>query len=550
MLVPQSMAYAVLAGVPPIYGLYASILPLLVYAFFGTSRHVSVGVVAIDMLIIASGIQKLPEGMASPVTVALTLTLMAGLIQLIFAVARLGFIMNFMSRPVIAGFTTAAPLIIATSQLGPLFGIDIPSSDYVFVLIERFLLRLDAIHYLTLQIGAMALVVLLLLKKWKPLVPGALIVSVIGGGLVFAFNLTDDGVAVVGHIGSKWMELNMPVFTFALIRELLPTAITLALVQFMTLVALGRVFATKHKYSIDSNKELRAIGIANVAGSFFSSLPITGSFSRSAVNEQAGARTPLSNGFAAIVVGLIVLFLSSYFYYLPESVLAAIIIMAALGMVDIEELRYLYHTKPKDGLIGLFTFLVTLIIGIQEGILLGVAASLVAVLYRISRPNIAVLGHLKGSRSFRDITRHKWAKPIEGLLILRVDASFSFANSEYLKAYILEKIQYDSKSVRAVVIDGSSINDIDTTAIEALHSTIEQLQKWNIDLYMTGLKSSVYNVLSRSGLTDQIGEDHIMLSPHRAIKRILKRWDEEAGSKDYPRLNGYLKQTSSENEDT
>jgi SulP family sulfate permease len=311
-------------------------------------------------------------------------------------------------------------------------------------------------------------------------------------------------------------------------------------------VSLGRVFAGRHGYTIDANRELLGVGAANFFGSFFSSIPASGSFSRSAVNEQAGARSPLANVFAAAVIVLTLLFLTPLFYYLPMPVLAAIIMVAGFSLIDMGELRELFEARRRDGAIALFTAVCVLFIGIQEGILLGIAASVVAVLYRISRPNVAELGHVPGTRLFRDLERFGQAVRIKDVMVLRVDASFSFANAEYFKDFILEKSEKEGRSVRVVVVDGTSINDLDTTAIEALHATIETLEEQGIELHLTGLIGPVREVVRRSGLHEILGESHFHMEPHEAVVEVLDRWDAEDGGN---RRERYYAKTEPERKD-
>jgi len=260
-------------------------------------------------------------------------------------------------------------------------------------------------------------------------------------------------------------------------------------------------------------------------GSLFRAIPISGSFSRTAVNDRAGAKSPLSNVFAAVLVGLTLLFLTPLFFYLPMAVLAAIIIVAAAGLVDIKELRYLFRAKQRDGYIALFTFFTTLLIGIQEGILLGIGASTLAVMYRYGRPNVVELGHLPGTRSFRDVERTDKAEAIQSILMMRVDASFSFINADFFKKRMLERQEAQDRRIRAVIVDGMSINDLDTTAVESLEEIARELRKSDIALHLTGLIGPVRDVVRRSGLYEELGEDHFHRSPHQAVEYILKQWD-------------------------
>ncbi len=530
MLVPQGMAYAFLGGVPPIYGLYASLVPLLVYPIFGTSRHLAVGIVAIDMLILTAGLSQYAEvGTAAYVGLAITTALMVGVIQVVMGIARLGFMVNLLSRPVISGFTAAAALTIGLTQLGNLLGIDVPLTADVVALISAAFADAGDAHMVSFAIGAAGIVLLLALKRFLPVAPGPLAAVALGILVVWLFNLDREGVEVVGIVPTGLPSPSFSGTSLNTFRQLLPTAITLSLVQFMSVISLGKIFAAKHRYSVRANQELFALGVINVAGSLFRSVPVSGSFSRSAVGDQAGGRTAMTNVVAAIVIVLTLLFLTPLFYFLPVPIFASIIMVSAFAMIDVRELRFLLRTKKVDGGIALLTFLATLVVGIHEGVLIGIAASVVAIMYRISRPNVAILGHLPGTRSFRDTRRYANAEVIEGVLILRVDASFSFVNAEFLRDLILEQSNDRERDIQAVVIDASSVNDLDTTAATLLTSVAETLADREIDLYFGGVKGRVYDVMRRHGFVDLIGEGHFFLSPHRAILHILRDWDQSAG---------------------
>lgn len=546
MLIPQSMAYAVIAGLPPIYGLYASLVPLLIYPLLGTSRHLAIGPIAIDMLIVAAGVGALAQtGTERYVALAIALAAMVGFIQIGMGAARMGFLVTFLSRPVIVGFTSAAAFIITFSQLGNLLGVELRHSQYIYVLIWDALQHADQVHWLSLGIGVAGIALILSLQHWKPFFPASLAVVVLTTLLTWGLHLDAYGLTTIGEIPTGLPLLALPDVGAGDLRRLLPTALTLALVQFMTVISLGRVFSARYRYAISANRELVAIGASNLIGSLFRSIPVSSSFSRSAVNDQAGARTALANVVAASLIVLTLLFLTPLFYYLPLPALAAIIIVAAIGLVDVAELRYLFQTKERDGVIAFFTFGTTIIVGIQEGILLGIAASTVGILYRFSRPHVAELGHLHGTRSFRNIERAPGAFPIERLLILRVDASFSFFNAKYFKNFILEKSAESDEELDAVIIDGTSINDLDTTAIEALREVVGTLNEWGIDIFFTGLKGPVREVIRDSGLLDLIGTEHFYRTPHRAVEYILAKWDAEEGS---DRLDSYRKDLARKSE--
>ncbi len=545
MLIPQGMAYAVLAGMPPIYGLYAAVVPLLVYPLVGSSRHLATGPVAIDMLIVGAGVAGIAvEGSAPYVELVVLTTGIVALLHLAMGALRLGFLANLLSRPVIAGFATAASLIIMASQVGSFLGLDLERSEYIHVIVFEVLAQLGEIHWTSFAIAAASVAGIVGLRWWKPIFPSELVVIVGATVAVWAFDLEGLGVATVGEVPGGLPLPSAPSFSLGDLRTLLPTAITLALVQFMSVVSLGRIFASRHRYSIDANRELLAVGAANLVGSLFQCLPASGSFSRTAVNEQAGARSPLSNFVAAAVAALALLFLTPLFDDLPMSALAAVIMVAAFGLLDVAELRYLFRTKRIDGWVAILTFAATLVIGVEEGLLLGIGAATISVLYRQSRPYVAELGHLSSTRTFKNIERFAKAYPIEGLMILRIEAGFSFFNAQFLKEFILEKAA--EGNVRAVVLDASSINDLDTTAIDAVEEVAEALEEQGIEIHFAGLTGPVRDVMARAGLGEVLGTGRFHITPHRAVRHILRRWDEAEGTR---KLELYQRSTELDEKD-
>lgn len=528
MFIPQGMAYAVIAGVPPIYGLYAGVIPLLIYPLLGTSKNLSIGPVAIDMLIVAAGVSLLAEQNTERyIALTILLSMMAGGLQLLMGSMRLGAVLNIFSRPVIAGFTLAAPLIIAFSQLNNLLGVELPQTQYIIIIIEEAFHNLEHIHLQTFLWGAVAIFLLALIKYVKPIFPASVVILC---GSIFAswfIGAGASGIQLVGEIPTGLPPLSLPEINFNNMRELLPTALTLALVQFMSVASLGQTFAKRNNYIIDANHELIAIGASNFFGSLFKSIPVSGSFSRSAASDQANVQTPLANIITSSVIIATLLFLTPIFYYLPMPILAAIIIVSALNLIDIGEFKFLYRTKRSEGLIAIFTAACTLLIGIQEGILLGIVASMIHMLYKYSRPNVAELGVLPGTRLFKNLDRHPEAKPIDGLMILRVDASFSFVNADFFRDYVIEKSRERNKSTRFVIIDGSTINSLDTTAVDQIKSVVGTLKNWDIELYITGLKGPVRDIVDKSGLREYLGEDHYYRDPHEAVSHILEMMDKE-----------------------
>jgi SulP family sulfate permease len=548
MLIPQGMAYAVIAGVPPIYGLYAGLIPLLIYPWLATSRHLVIGPVAIDLLIVSAAVGMMAEaGTDRYIALAVAMAAMVGITQIAMGLAKLGFVANLLSRPVIDGFTSAAAIIIAASQLEHLLGIDMPQSQYVHELVWSALTQAGTVHTLTLSIGLGSMVLLWLLRRFAPRIPQAIVLVVVMILGSWLFNWEAQGVAVVGDIPSGLPGFDIPDVTLGDLQTLLPAAVTLALVQFMKDISLCRLFATRNKYTVDANRELMAVGAANLFGSFFRSIPVSGSISRSALNDRLGAQTPLHNLFAALVIALTLLVLTGLFYYLPMPALAGLIMMAALSLVDSNELKALFEARRRDFVIAMVTAAATLLVGIQEGIVFGIGATLLAVLYRISRPNVAELGHVPGTRLFRDMERFGQAERLDNILVLRVDAAFSFANAEFFKQYILEKSEREGRNVRVVVIDGTSINDLDTTAIEALGTVIDSLKESDIELHFTGLIGPVREVVRRSGLHARMGEDHFHMDPHDAVVSIMRNWDD--GDEQSERLQAYEQSTEPEHKD-
>lgn len=537
MFIPQGMAYAVIAGLPPIYGLYAGVVPLLIYPIFASSRHLSVGPVAIDMIIVAAGISAVTLTASSDIVgLVILLSLMTGLLQLLMGTLKLGSLLNFFSRPVITGFIMAAPIIITLTQLENMFGVPVNIEQNLFSILSEFIVDLQLVHMPTLYWTGASIISLLLIKKMTPSLPGSMIV--LGAGILVSWFLGTEqqGVSIVGNIEDGLPPLSLPDISYSSIVALLPTALTLALVQFMTVTSLGNVFAKRHGYLADSNQELISIGSSNFFGSFFSSLPVSASFSRSAASDQSGVKTAAANWITAAVVILTLLFLTPIFYFLPVPVLASIIVVSVFGLIDTQEVKFLIKTRRSEGGIAMFTFVSTLIIGIQDGILLGVGVSMLMMIYKTSRPTVAELGILPNTHSFKNIERFPEASRVEGLLILRIDASFSFINAEFFRDFILNKSKKQEKETRYVIIDGSSINHLDTTAIDSLISVIKTLRKWNMDLHLSGLKGPVRDIVERSGFKEYLGRDHFHRTPHMAVKHVLEMLDKKD---DGSRANDY-----------
>ncbi len=518
MLIPQGMAYALLAGLPPIYGLYASLVPLLVYALFGSSRHLAVGPVAMVSLLVAAGVGPLSGGDAGTfVELSIVLALMVGIIQFVLGLARFGFITNFLSHPVLTGFTSAAALIIGFSQLKHLLGIDIERSSHVHEIVLSAAASIGGTHLATLVVGVVSILVILGLKRWNKTFPGALVVVVLGTTLVWYFGASATGIKIVGTVPGGLPSFYVPSFDLDMIQALIPVAMTIALVSFMESIAVAKVYATKHRYKIDPNRELIGLGLANILGSVFQSFPTTGGFSRTAVNEQAGARTKIAAVISAAVIAVTLLFLTSLFYNLPKTVLAAIIMVAVFGLMDYKEMKFLWRVDRRDFFLMSGTFLATVGLGIEEGILLGVVMSLVIVIYQSSRPHVAFLGRLPGTNTYRNIARNRDAIPDEGICILRMDSTIYFANAQYFSE-VVQSCSGRGENIKAIIIDAYPVNGIDSTGIHALTDAIRVFQDQEIEVYFAGVKGPVMDVFRRSEIEAMIGPDRFFLEIYQASK--------------------------------
>jgi len=520
MLVPQGMAYSMLAGLPPIYGLYASTIPLIIYAIFGTSRQLAVGPVAMVALLISSGVGALAElGSQEFIAFAILLALMVGVIQFLMGVFRLGFVVNFLSHPVIAGFTSAAALIIGFSQLKHLLGIHIPRGK-VHEIILNVVQNFNQINLPTLALGGTAIMVLLAIKRMKRKIPGPLIVVLLGIFSVLLFNLTTLGVKIVGDVPSGFPLFSLPTVDFNALQVLLPTALTISFVSFMESIAVAKAIQKKHKdYEIDNNQELIGLGLSNIVGSFFKSFPVTGGFSRTAVNDQSGAKTGLAAIISAVLVTLTLLFLTDYFYNLPTAILSAIIMVAVFGLIDIKEAKHLWKTDKRDFLLFMITAVGTLTLGIEEGILLGAVLSLLVVIYTISYPHIAVLGRSPHSHIYRNLNRFDDVRVIPQTLFVRLDARLYFANINYFKDFVSKELSR-APDTKYFILDAKAINGLDSSGVHFLHDFIHELEDKGISFFMVDVKGIVRDVLSKSGLMDVIGEAKICNNVDEAIHII------------------------------
>lgn len=519
MLIPQGMAYAMLAGVDPVIGLYAVTIPLLVYAVFASSRQLAVGPVAMVSLLVFSGVSQIAQpGTPEYLSFVWLLALMVGAIQLLLGLCRLGFIVHFLSHAVISGFTSAAAIVIGLSQLKHLLGVNLATHQYTHQLIWEVIQRITEIHLYTFAIGVGSILLLVVIKRVAPRFPAPILVVIFSIALVSVWDLNKQGVSIVGDVPQGLPGFSIPAFNIESVSVLLPTALTIAFVGFMESIAVAKAIATKEKTKVDADHELRGLGLANIIGSFFSSMPVTGGFSRTAVNYQAGAKSVLASLISAVLIIITLLYLTPLFYYLPNAVLAAIIMVAVYGLIDVREAKHLFQLKRADGWVLIATFLITLFIGIEQGILIGAAFSLLLFIWRSAYPHTAELGYLEKEKVFRNVKRFPEAKTYKNLLILRVDASLYFANMAFLENK-LESYLNEDRKINWIILDMSGVNDMDAVALEEMERRIQDYNDKGIRVIFAGMKGPVRDLAARAGWNEKYKKS-MYLSVEYAVKDL------------------------------
>ena len=520
LLIPQGMAYAMIAGLPPVFGLYASLMPQVIYAIMGTSRQLSVGPVAMDSLLVAASLGALGvTGIDNYIAMAVFLSLFMGLFQFLLGVLRLGFLVNFLSKPVISGFTAAAAIVIGLSQLKHFLGISIKGSSKLHVLLQQVFLELSETHLLTLLISFLGIVIIVLLKKYAPKIPSALVVVLLGTLAVYSFDLHSSGVKIVGSIPKGLPSFKMSYLQKIPLSELTPLALTLALVAYMEAISVSKSLEeSQENYHIDANQELVALGTSNIIGSFFQSYPTTGGFSRTAVNSQAGAHTGVSSLVSALVIGLTLLFLTPLFYHLPSAVLASMIMVAVYNLIDFKLPIQLWKQNRDEFFLLITTFVITLFIGITQGILIGIIASLVLMIYKTSQPHIAILARIEGSNYFKNIERfNKQVTYRDDLLILRFDAQLFFGNKDFFRKKLDVLVAQKKKTLKAVILNTESISYIDSSANAMLIKYIQTLKQQNIQFFISGAIGPIRDVLFTNGIVNELGKENLFVRTYEAV---------------------------------
>lgn len=514
MLIPQGMAYAMLAGLPPQAGLYGAMLPLLVYAVFGTSRALAVGPVAVVALMTAAAAGAVaPAGSAEFHAAALWIALLSGGLMLAMGVLRLGFVASFLSHPVISGFITAAGILIAASQLRHLLGAPISGKTLPQV-VPSLIENLSQIKPLTLLLSALVLAFLIwsrkgaapLLQRFglsaalsKLLAKTALLVAVVlSTTAVWAFGLAERGVSILGDIPRGLPGLSAPAPDLDLILALLSPAIMIAIVGYVESISIAQTLAAKKREAVDPNAELIALGLANLGAGVSQAMPVTGGLSRSIVNFDAGAATPAAGALTALGIGLSLLLLTPLMFHLPNATLAAIIIVAVLGLLDFRALPRIWAYSRADGAAMAATMATTLLIGVEEGLLAGVALSLVLYLYRTSRPHMAVVGQVPGTEHFRNVARHHVVTD-PAIFAIRVDESLYFPNARALEERIVQALA-ETPGLRHVVLQAAAVNYIDASALESLEAINDRLRAAGVQFHLSEVKGPVMDQLGRAHL--------------------------------------------------
>lgn len=523
--IPQALAYAQLAGVPPYYGLYAAFIPTVVGVLFGSSAILSTGPVAMTSLLTAASIAPMAAaGSEQFYAYAILLALLSGLIQIGFGLARMGVLLNFLSHPVLMGFINAAALIIAISQIPAFLGISIKQSKHLLLDTWHVLTNFDALHGMSLAFGLGAFALLYFFKKVFPKLPGVLISVGFLTWISYMVGFAEQGGRVVGEIPSGLPSLTVPAFKWAAIRDMLPAAFVLALISFVEAMSSCKVIAIKTRTRWDENQELIGQGLAKVAAAFCQSMPVSGSFSRSALNLASNARTGVSSIVSASFVLLTLVFFTGSLYHLPKPVLAAMIMMAVANLVNFKSIQHSWQASRDDGIAAIATFFATLMFApyIQNGILTGIILSLALFFYRRMRPRIIIALGLHPDGTLRDAARFDLPLLHPQVGALRFDSSLLFFNVAYFEDAVL-KLMQRKPDAKYILIAGSGINHLDGSGVEIIYSLSKHLRDSGITLVFSGLKMQVQEVMERTGLMEAIGKDNIYSTDRIAVEALETR---------------------------
>jgi SulP family sulfate permease len=535
LLIPQAMAYSQLAGLPPEIGLYASMLPPVLYALAGSSRTLAVGPVAVASLMLAGSLGAIwPAGSAEYLTGAFMVAAMTGVILTVLGIARLGVVANFLSHPVLSGFTNAAALVIVISQIKPLLGLHLPQGS-VYQTLGGAIQALPASNIATAVIGTCAVAFLLAVKRYGDRALAALhikeqrraiftrlapLMLVIGGTLIAAYyNLADAaGVAVTGAIPQGLPNLTVPSVASEHWGQLFIAALAIALVSFVESLSIAKVLAARRRERIDPDRELIGLGVANFGAAFTGASPVCGGFSRSVVNFEAGARSQVAAIVCSLLIAVTALFFTPLLFHLPTAVLAAIVVVSVASLFDLHTLKLCLRYNRADAFALISTFAVVLSAGMEAGIAVGIGVSLALFLWRSSRPHIAVVGRLGNTEHFRNVERHS-VTTYPSVLAMRIDESLYFANAQTLEARLLNAIA-EQPEVQHLVLICSAVNSIDTSALETLENLVAEMRVAGVTLHLAEVKGPVMDRLEHIEFAKQLAPGRIYLSTHEAINQL------------------------------
>lgn len=510
ILVPQSMAYAQLAGLPAYYGLYASFLPPMIAAIFGSSRQLATGPVAVVSLMTAAALQPLLHaGPDAFFIFATLLAVMIGVFQISLGLLRLGVLVDFLSHPVVVGFTNAGAIIIASSQLGKLFGVSVEKAEHHYETVYNLLQEAASnTHWPTLAFAIFSIALMFGLKKWRPTWPSILIAVVVTILISKFTGYAAAGGAVVGKVPQGLPGFAIPVFNLQVILQLSTSAVVIGLIGFMEAISIAKAMAARTRQRLDANQELVGQGLANITSGLFNGYPVSGSFSRSAVNIDAGAVTGFSSIVTGFIVGITLLFLTPLLYHLPQATLAAIIIMAVIGLVKIEPIKHAWKAEKHDGIVAVVTFALTLYMAphLDRGILVGVFLSMALFIYRTMRPRFAVLSRYHDA-TFRDVKVHSELGICKEIVVVRFDMSLYYANAGYFETKLLGVLA-DHQDAKFIILDAEGINMLDATGEMVLSQLCERFRAAGITLLMARMKRQFMISMHDTGAIEKIGEDH------------------------------------------
>ena len=525
VLVPSAMAYGELAGVDPVAGLYVALGAMVMYALFGTSMQVVMGPEATSAIITAAAVAPLAGGdPARYAALAAMTAILVGIVSLLAGVAKLGFITDFLSKPILVGYIVGATLIVIGSQLGKMFGISL-ESDKFFQQVFELISRLGETHLLTFIIGVICMAALFIMRRVNRALPGSLIV-VVGAILVsFFFDLEAKGVKVVGPVTPGLPHFSIPVVSIQDIITLLPAAIALTVLIYADEILTARVFANRHGQKVNANQEFIALGFANIGAGFLSGFPAALSASRTAVSDQMGGKTQWVGLIAAALTIIFLLFFTPLLAPLPTVALGAIIIVASIGLIDIPAFRFLRKVRVFEFWLAIVTLWGVLVVGIIAGILVAVILSLVNVIYHISRPHDALLDDIdaSGGTIYRGVTDKETAVTEPGLIVYRFDAPLVFANAAFFTERLEELVANAGTGLKCVILDAEAISDFDSTAAEALENLDAELERLGVDLWIARANAPLRDLLKVTGLTARIGEENIYPSVRAAVTAFHAR---------------------------